>query len=52
MAAVETLGKTRADKLLPMVHDVRAMLTDAWLTDTGHKRPGMPQGLPSHHDQA
>ncbi len=45
-AAVETLGKARVDKLLPMVHTVRAMLTDAWLTDVGHKRPGMAQGLP------
>jgi lysophospholipase L1-like esterase len=46
MPAIETLGKARSDKLLRMVHEVRAMLTDAWLTDVGHKRPGMAQGLP------
>jgi hypothetical protein len=35
-----------ANDLMERVHTERAMLTDAWLTFTGHKRPGMAVGLP------
>jgi hypothetical protein len=43
---IKTLGKADSDKLLSIVHALRTMLTDAWLTEVGHKRPGMTQGLP------
>jgi lysophospholipase L1-like esterase len=33
-------------KLLPAVHERQKMLTDAWLTEIGHSRPGMKRGLP------
>ncbi len=29
-----------------LVHERQRILTDAWLSDIGHKRPGMPAGLP------
>lgn len=37
--------RKRSARLLERVHAQRAMLTDAWLTAIGHKRPGMPTGL-------
>jgi lysophospholipase L1-like esterase len=33
-------------KILKLVTERQNMLRDAWLTATGHKRPGMPVGLP------
>jgi lysophospholipase L1-like esterase len=33
-------------KLLGLIQQRQRVLKDAWLTDTGHKRPGMAQGLP------
>ena len=33
-------------ELLKLVAQRQRILKDAWLTDTGHKRPGMTQGLP------
>jgi lysophospholipase L1-like esterase len=33
-------------KILKLVTERQNMLRDAWLTSTGHKRPGMPVGLP------
>ncbi len=33
-------------EMLKLIHQKNRMLSDAWLTDTGHKRPGMKQGLP------
>jgi len=36
----------RGREILKLVQDKQRMMKDAWLTDTGHKRPGMNQGLP------
>jgi lysophospholipase L1-like esterase len=33
-------------ELEKLVHERGRLLTDAWLTDVGHKRPGMPAGEP------
>jgi lysophospholipase L1-like esterase len=35
-----------ADMVLKLVEKRQAILKDAWLTHTGHKRPGMSKGLP------
>ena len=35
-----------AARLSARVHDRQRLLTDAWLTAVGHRRPGMPAGLP------
>ncbi|WP_154853913.1 SGNH/GDSL hydrolase family protein [Cyclobacterium xiamenense] len=32
--------------LLPLVRKKQELARDAWLTHTGHKRPGLPEGLP------
>jgi len=42
MLAVHQRGKD----ILKLVQEKQRMMKDAWLTDTGHKRPGMKQGLP------
>ena len=42
MLAVHPRGKD----ILKLVQEKQRMMKDAWLTDTGHKRPGMKQGLP------
>ena len=42
MLAVHPHGQ----KILKLVQDKQRMMKDAWLTDTGHKRPGMNHGLP------
>jgi lysophospholipase L1-like esterase len=36
----------RGMEILKLVQDKQRMMKDAWLMDTGHKRPGMNQGLP------
>jgi alpha-L-fucosidase len=33
-------------RFLKLVNQRQRLLTDAWLTDIGHKRPGMAQGVP------
>jgi lysophospholipase L1-like esterase len=33
-------------ELLKLIRTRRKLLSDAWLTDTGHKRPGLTKGLP------
>jgi lysophospholipase L1-like esterase len=33
-------------ELIKLIHKKNRLLSDAWLTDTGHKRPGMNEGLP------
>ncbi len=38
-------GSTAA-KFLDLIHRRQRILCDAWLTEVGHKRPGMPQGQP------
>lgn len=54
-APPETLPDVEADpsggdspraKFYQQVHDRQRLLTDAWLTQIGHKRPGMAKGLP------
>ena len=39
-------------KLLALIQQRQRMMKDAWLTDTGHKRPGMNKGLPLADAQA
>ncbi|HEY0552314.1 MAG TPA: SGNH/GDSL hydrolase family protein [Verrucomicrobiae bacterium] len=34
------------ERLLKLIQQKQRMMKDAWLTDTGHKRPGMKKGLP------
>ncbi len=41
---VESPGDVKRDHLAALIHDRQRLLTDAWLTDVGHKRPGMPTG--------
>jgi lysophospholipase L1-like esterase len=36
----------RSLEVLRLVHQRQRLLTDAWLNDVGHKRPGMAKGLP------
>ena len=42
----------RGKDVLKLVQEKQRMMKDAWLTDTGHKRPGMKQGLPLAEAQA
>jgi hypothetical protein len=42
----EVAGYPHGDEVLKLVQQRQAMMKDAWLTATGHKRPGMKQGLP------
>ena len=46
--SVEEVLKTRPHGLdaLKLVQQKQRLLKDAWLTDTGHQRPGMTRGLP------
>jgi lysophospholipase L1-like esterase len=45
--AEQSLSKNKnGAKILKLVTERQNMLRDAWLTSTGHKRPGMPVGLP------
>lgn len=46
---VEKLDNTT---LLGLVHNRQRILCDAWLKETGHKRPGMPPGMPLPDAQA
>ena len=39
-------GNPRGQEVLQLVQRRQDMMKDAWLTATGHKRPGMKQGLP------
>ena len=34
------------ERLLKLIQQRQRLMRDAWLTDTGHKRPGMKKGLP------
>jgi len=34
------------EQLLKLIQQKQRLLKDAWLTDTGHRRPGMSKGLP------
>lgn len=44
-APPETIVAT-GDRFQSLIHQRQRILTDAWLTSIGHKRPGMPTGLP------
>ena len=44
--AEQVLSRPPGHELLPLVQRRQELLKDAWLTATGHKRPGMSQGLP------
>ncbi len=37
---------SEGDQVLKLVHERQDMMKDAWLTATGHQRPGMKKGLP------
>src|SRR5579872_972923 len=39
-------------EILRLIHEKNRLLTDAWLTEMGHKRPGMEHGLPLAEAQA
>jgi len=34
------------EQLLKLIQQRQAIMKDAWLTATGHQRPGMSKGLP------
>ncbi len=42
----ELASNKRGAELLKLVAEKNAVLRDAWLSETGHKRPGMKAGLP------
>src|SRR6266850_1188665 len=42
----------RGRHILRLIHTRNRILSDAWLTFAGHKRPGMPKGLPVEEAQA
>ncbi len=39
-------GQANGDALLKLIQQRQRMMKDAWLTATGHQRPGMNKGLP------
>lgn len=39
-------GNNKAEEIVGLVSQRQAIMKDAWLRDTGHKRPGMAKGLP------
>jgi lysophospholipase L1-like esterase len=42
----------RGGQILKLVQEKQRLMKDAWLTETGHKRPGMNKGLPLAEAQA
>ena len=51
-AADMVLSYPKGAQVLKLVQQRQHMLRDAWLTDTGHQRPGMAPGLPLAEAQA
>ncbi len=51
-SAEALLEKSGGAALLKLAHERQSVLKDAWLTATGHKRPGMAKGLPLAEAQA
>lgn len=54
---VDTAGEMvkdfpRGEEILKLIGERQSMMKDAWLTATGHKRPGMNKGLPLDQAQA
>ncbi|MEX2592393.1 MAG: SGNH/GDSL hydrolase family protein [Anditalea sp.] len=39
-------GNPHAEQVIKLVEEQQALMRDAWLTATGHKRPGVKAGLP------
>ena len=37
---------SRDREMLTLIHKRNRIMSDAWLTNVGHKRPGMEKGLP------
>jgi lysophospholipase L1-like esterase len=54
-AAMEFMNKLHdpatPTELIKMIHQRGRILSDAWLTDIGHSRPGMTKGLPLEEAQ-
>jgi hypothetical protein len=50
--AAMVAGHSNGAEILKLVQEKQRLLKDAWLNDTGHKRPGMKQGLPLAEAQA
>jgi lysophospholipase L1-like esterase len=46
VSAEQVLNHSPGLELLPLVQRRQELLRDAWLTTTGHQRPGMNKGLP------
>jgi hypothetical protein len=42
----------RGQEILKLIQQKQRLLKDAWLTETGHQRPGMNKGLPLAEAQA
>ena len=51
-AADMVVQHPKGAQLLKLVQQKQRILKDAWLTDTGHQRPGMNRGLPLGEAQA
>lgn len=51
-AAAMVSSHPRGDEILKLIREKQQLLRDAWLTDTGHKRPGLKTGLPLAEAQA
>ncbi|MCX7824187.1 MAG: GDSL-type esterase/lipase family protein [Verrucomicrobiae bacterium] len=51
-AAAMLAAHPRGKEILALVQQRQRLLKDAWLANTGHKRPGMKQGLPLAEAQA
>ncbi len=45
-------GRPHGLEVLRLVQQKQRLLKDAWLTDTGHQRPGMKRGLPLEEAEA
>jgi lysophospholipase L1-like esterase len=44
--ARDAQAEKAGNELLALIRKRQKLLTDAWLTDTGHSRPGMTHGIP------
>jgi lysophospholipase L1-like esterase len=51
-AAAMVASHPHGDEILKLVHEQEQVLRDAWLTFTGHTRPGVKAGLPLPEAQA
>ena len=51
-AAAMLSAHPRGGEILKLIHEKQQLLRDAWLTATGHKRPGLKEGLPLPEAQA